>query len=174
MLVECHLGRCGFPQPVRESSRSFRSVRGDRHVAGTFPRTVGKELLMQPDPSSRVGFFTFAATLCLAFMLAAPAGVRAGQLMDTLSPQARRTVDDLVRYAVAYDRCRGDYEMSDAEADAIVARLSEAVQELPQYAKLEPDGRKVLLLNLLFEMQREAATAPAPDCSVARVGGKGV
>jgi hypothetical protein len=127
---------------------------------------------MQPDPSSRVGLFTFAAMLCLALMLAAPAGTRAGQLIDALSLPARRTVDELVRYSVEYDHCRGTYEMSDAEADAIVAQLSEAVQDLPQYATLAPDGRKVLLLNLLMEMRREAAAAPAPDCSVARVGGK--
>ncbi len=126
---------------------------------------------MQPGPSSRVDLFTFAAMLCLALMLAAPASTHAGQLIDALSLQARRTVDELVRYSVEYDHCRGTYEMSDAEADAIVAQLSEAVHDLPQYAKLEPDGRKVLLLNLLLEMQREAAAAAAPDCAVARVGG---
>jgi hypothetical protein len=162
----------------RSLSASLRGPFDRRAAIGLWPAAfraiAGKELLMQPYSSSRVGRFTFAAMLCLALMLAAPAGARAGQLIDALSPQARRTVDELVRYSVEYDHCRGTYEMSDGEADAIVAQLSEVVQDLPQYAKLEPDGRKVLLLNLLFEMQREAAAAPAPDCSVARVGGKRV
>ena len=65
-------------------------------------------------------------------------------------------------------------ELDDHEADSFVAMLSEAIQELPQYATLDVDGRKVLLLNLLMEMQREAAAAPAPDCTVARIGGKRV
>jgi hypothetical protein len=94
--------------------------------------------------------------------------------MDTLSPEARRNVDKMVEYAVAYDHCRGDYELDDREADSFVRLLSGAVQELPQYVLLDADGRKVLLLNLLMEMQREAAAAPPPDCTVARVGGKRV
>jgi hypothetical protein len=121
-----------------------------------------------------VGSLTFAATLALACMLAAPAGARAGALMDALSPQARRNVDTVVQYAVAYDHCRGDYEIDDRQADSFVALLSEAIQELPQYATLDVDARKVLLLNLPMEMQREAAVAPAPDCAVARIGGKRV
>jgi len=149
-------------------------MRGDRLVAGNLPRTVGKELPMQPDPSCRVELFTLGAMLSLGLMLAAPAGAQAGGLMDALSPQARRSIYELVSYAVAYDYCRGDYQMADDEADSIVVLLSEAIQELPQYAELEPDGRRVLLLNLLVEMQQEAAAAPVPDCSVARVGGKRV
>ena len=80
----------------------------------------------------------------------------------------------VVQYAVAYDHCRGDYELDDREADSFVAMLSEAIQELPQYTTLDVDSRKALLLNLLMEMQREAAAAPAPDCAVARIGGKRV
>ena len=110
--------------------------------------------------------------LCLALTLAAPAGTRAGHLIDDLPPQARRTIDAVVRYSVEYDHCRGAYQMGDAEADAIVAQLSEAIQDLPQYANLEADERKVLLLNLLLEMQQAAAVAPVPDCSVARVARK--
>ena len=129
---------------------------------------------MHPNRSCRVGSLTFAAMLILAFFLVAPAGAHAGELMDALSRQARRDVDRVVRYAVAYDHCRGDYQLDDHEADSFVVLLSEAIQELPQYVALDVDGRKVLLLNLLVEMQREAATAPAPDCTVARVGGKRV
>ncbi len=129
---------------------------------------------MRPDRSCGVVSLTFAATLAVACLLAAPAGARAEALLDALSPQARRTVDRVVQYAVAYDHCRGDYELDDREADSIVALLTEAMQELPGYAALDGDGRKVLLLNLLMEMQREAAAAPAPDCTVARIGGKRV
>jgi hypothetical protein len=117
---------------------------------------------------------TFAATLAVACMLAVPAGAYAGALMDALSPQARRNVDTVVRYAVAYDHCRGDYELDDREVDSFVGLLSDALQELPQYATLDADGRKAMLLNLVMEMQREAAAAPAPDCAVARIGGKRV
>lgn len=129
---------------------------------------------MQPDPSCRKNLRAIAALLCLALALAAPTPARAGALIDALSPQARHTIDELVRYAVAYDHCRGDYVMSDAEADTIVAQLTQAASELPQYAQLEPDGRKALLLNLLFEMRQAAASVPVPDCSVARVGGNPV
>ena len=69
---------------------------------------------------------------------------------------------------------RGDYELDDHEADSFVGLLSDAVQEFPQYRLLDADGRKALLLNLVMEMQREAAAAPPPDCAVARVGGKRV
>lgn len=128
---------------------------------------------MRSDRSCGVGSLTFAAALAVACMLAAPTA-RAGALLDALSPQARRSVDMVVQYAVAYDHCRGDYELDDREADSFVGMLSEAIQELPQYATLDADGRKALLLNLLMEMQREAAVAPAPDCAVARIGGKRV
>ncbi len=94
--------------------------------------------------------------------------------MDSLSPEARRNVDRIVEYAVAYDHCRGDYELDDREADSFVRQMTEAVQELPQYVLLDADGRKALLLNLVMEMQRKAAAAPPPDCAVARVGGKRV
>jgi hypothetical protein len=120
------------------------------------------------------GSLTFAVTLAVTCILAAPAGARAGALMDALSPQARQNVDNVVRYAVAYDRCRGNYELDDGEADSFVAVLSDAMQELPQYATLDVEGRKVLLLNLLMEMEREAAAAPAPDCAMANIGGKRV
>ena len=129
---------------------------------------------MRPHRSCGVVSLTFAATLVVACLLAAPAGARAETLLDALSPQARRTVDRVVQYAVAYDHCRGNYELDDREADSVVAVLTEAVQELPGYAALDSDGRKVLLMNLLMEMQREAAAAPAPDCAVARIGGKRV
>ena len=122
----------------------------------------------------RIGSLTFAATLAVACMLAVPAGAYAGALMDALSPQARRNVDTVVQYAVAYDHCRGDYELDDREVDSFVGLLSDALQELPQYATLDADGRKAMLLNLVMEMQREAAAAPAPDCAVARIGGKRV
>jgi hypothetical protein len=94
--------------------------------------------------------------------------------MDALSPEARLSVHRIVEYAVAYDHCRGDYELDDREADSFVRQMTEAVQGLPQYALQDADGRKVLLLNLMMEMQREAAAAPPPDCAVARVGGKRV
>lgn len=122
--------------------------------------------------SCRAAALAFAAFAVALF--AAPAGARAGALMDALSPEARRQIDKVVKYAVAYDHCRGDYQLDDREADSYVRLLSDAVQELPQYALLGADGRKVLLLNLLMEMEREAAAAPAPDCAVARVGGKRV
>jgi len=128
---------------------------------------------MRSDRSYSVDLLTVAAAFAAACMLAAPAA-HGGAILDALSPQARHNIDRLVQYAVAYDHCRGDYEMDDGEADAIVTTLSEAVQELPQYAGLDSDGRKALLLNLLMEMQREAAAAPAPDCTVARIGGKRV
>lgn len=123
--------------------------------------------------SCRAASLTFAAAFAVG-LLAAPAATRAGALMDALSPEARRNVDRMVEYAVSYDHCRGDYELDDREADSFVRLLSDAVQALPQYALLDADGRRVLLLNLLMEMQREAATAPPPDCAVARVGGKRV
>jgi hypothetical protein len=47
--------------------------------------------------------------------------------------------------------------MSDAETDDIMAQLSEAAQELPQYTKLESDGRKLVLLNLLLEISKGQA-----------------
>jgi hypothetical protein len=128
---------------------------------------------MRSNRSRDAGSLTLAATLVAVCMLAAPAA-RAGALLDALSPQARHNIDRVVQYAVAYDHCRGDYELGDREADSFVVMLSEAIQELPQYTTLDVDGRKVLLLNLLMEMQREAATAPAPDCAVARIGGKRV
>jgi len=92
-------------------------------------------------------------------------------LIDALSVQARRTVDDLVRYSVEYDHCRGTYEMSDVEADAIVAQLSEAVEDLPQYAKLDHRRPQDAAAQPAVRMQQAAATAPQP-CSVVRVGGK--
>ncbi len=128
---------------------------------------------MQFDRFCRAGSLTLAAALAAACMLAAPAA-RAGAILDALSPQTRHNIDRVVEYAVAYDHCRGDYELDDHEADSIVATLTAAIQELPQYSALDGDGRKVLLLNLLMEMQREAAAAPAPDCTVARIGGKRV
>ena len=128
---------------------------------------------MHTDSPGRAGSLTFAA-LTLALILIAPVAARAGALMDALSPEARSNVDAMIRYAVAYDHCRGNYELDDHETDAFVALLSRAVQELPQYATLDADGRKVLTLNLLNEMQNEAAHAPPPDCSVARIGGKRV
>jgi hypothetical protein len=129
---------------------------------------------MRSDRTCSVGSLIFAATLVVACLLVAPAGARAERLMDALSPKARHNLELMVRYAVAYDHCRGDYELDDREADSFVAMLTEAVQELPQYAALDSDERKVLLLNLLLEMQQEAAAAPAPDCAVARIGGKRV
>jgi hypothetical protein len=128
---------------------------------------------MHSDFPLRAGSLTFAM-LSLALLLGVPTAARAGTLMDALSPQARSNVDAMVRYAVAYDHCRGNYELDDHEADAFVALLSQAVEELPQYATLDADGRKVLMLNLLNEMQNAAAQAPAPDCAVARIGGKRV
>ena len=128
---------------------------------------------MQLARSSSVGPLTFVTVLAALCVFAAPAAY-GGAILDALSPQARHKVERLVQNAVAYDHCRGDYELDDSEADSIVATLSQAVQELPEYATLDADGRKALLLNLLMEMQREAAAAPAPDCTVARIGGKRV
>ena len=95
------------------------------------PRTNAKEVPMRSNRSCGVGSLTFAATLVVACMLAAPAGARAGALLDALSPQARHNIDRVVQYAVAYDHCRGDYELDDREADSFVVMLSEAIQELP-------------------------------------------
>jgi hypothetical protein len=122
--------------------------------------------------SFRAARLMFASVAVALF--AAPAGAYAGALIDALSPEARRNLERIVEYAVAYDHCRGDYELDDREADSFVRQMTEAVQGLPQYALLDADGRKVLLLNLAMEMQREAAAAPPPDCAVARVGGKRV
>ena len=120
----------------------------------------------------RVGPAKFAATLALAVLFTVPFGAQAGELMDALSPEARQTVDQVVQDAVAYDRCRGEWEMEDHEVDSYVELLSETVKELPQYSALDPEGRKVLLLNLLVEMQQAAMATPAPDCAVVRIGGQ--
>jgi len=128
---------------------------------------------MQSVSSCSVGSLTSAAALAAVCILAAPAA-RGGPILDALTAPTRHNVERVVQYAVAYDHCRGDYELEDQEADSIVAVLSQAIQELPEYSTLDADGRKVLLLNLLMEMQREAAAAPAPDCAVARIGGKRV
>jgi hypothetical protein len=110
--------------------------------------------------------------LILAVLLALPAGARAGELMDALSPKARTSVERVVRYAVEYDNCRGDQEMGDEEADFFVELLSESIKEHPQYATLDAEGRQVLLLNLILEMQQEVLAAPAPDCAVVRAAGQ--
>lgn len=110
----------------------------------------------------------------LLLMFAAPAAVHAGKIMDALSPQARDDVQQIIEYSVVYDHCRAEWEMDDAEADGFVARLSQAISGLPQYTALNGDDRKVLLLNLMLEMQVEARSLPAPDCTTARVGGKRV
>lgn len=129
---------------------------------------------MYPNPSCGALAQVAAAVLAVPLMLAAPAAVHAGEIMDALSPQARDDVDRIVRYSVAYESCRADWELDEAEIDGFVARLSQALKELPYYSSLDRDGRKVLLFNLLLEMQMEAQSVPAPDCSVVRVGGKRV
>ena len=60
------------------------------------------------------------------------------------------------------------------EMQSYVDLISAALADLPQYEALDADGRKLLLINLLGELQREALAAPAPDCTVARVGGQRV
>lgn len=124
---------------------------------------------MQSARSRSAGSLTFAVTVWLALT---PVGAHAGELMDAVSPQARITLDRVVRDAVEYDHCRVDWDLGEQDVDAYVELLRETIKELPQYATLDGDGRKVLLLNLLVELQREAMAAPPPDCSVARMGGK--
>ena len=101
-----------------------------------------------------------AAALCLL-----PATVQSGELLDALSSQARRTADMLVRQAVVHDGCPGAIEVDDEAADFYLNLLSETLMEQPQYRALDAVGRKVVLLNLLHEMQEQAEAAPAPDCS---------
>jgi hypothetical protein len=107
-----------------------------------------------------IGAPLLAATLCLL-----PAPVQSGEILDTLSSEARRTADMLVRQSVVYDHCPGRAELDDETAEFYVTLLSEALTEHPQYRTLDEDGRKGLLLNLLHEMQEAADAAPAPDCS---------
>jgi hypothetical protein len=124
---------------------------------------------MQPNRFHHPYSLTFAAALLLASMCA---GAKAGEIIDAVSPQARTTLDTVVRHAVEYDHCRRDSDLDEQSVNSYIELLSEALAELPQYAALDSDGRKVVLLNLLFELQQEAMAAPAPDCAMARVGGK--
>jgi hypothetical protein len=103
---------------------------------------------------------SLVAVLCIL-----PAPAQSGEVLDALSSQARRTADMLVRQAVVYDNCRGRAELDDEAAEFYVDLLSQALTEHPQYGTLDADGRKVLLLNLLHEMQQAVDAAPAPDCS---------
>jgi hypothetical protein len=107
-----------------------------------------------------VGASSLVAVLCTL-----PTPVQSGEILDTLSPEARRTADMLVRQAVVHDRCPGHAELDDEAADFYVDLLSQALGEQPQYRALDADGRKVALLNLLHEMREAADAAPAPDCS---------
>jgi hypothetical protein len=107
-----------------------------------------------------VGASSLVAVLCIL-----PAPVQSGEILDTLSPQARRTADLLVRQAVVHDHCPGRAELDDEAADFYLDLLSQALEEHPQYRTLDADARKVALLNLLHEMQEAAEAAPAPDCS---------
>ena len=106
-----------------------------------------------------------AATCLMSALCVVPAEARAGEILDALSSQARRTADMLVRQAVVHDQCPGRAALDDEAADFYVDLLSETLMEQPQYRALEADGRKVLLLNLLQELQEQADSAPAPDCS---------
>ena len=124
---------------------------------------------MQPNRSCLTVSLTFSAALLLASMCA---GTQAGEIMDAVSPQARSNLDMVVRHAVEYDHCMRDSELDEQSVDAYIELMTDALAELPQYPALDSDGRKVLLLNLMFELQQAAMTAPAPDCAMARVGGK--
>lgn len=106
-----------------------------------------------------------AASSLMAVLCVLPTAAQAGEILDALSSQARRTADMLVRQAVVYDNCPGRAELDDEAAEFYVDLLSQTLMEHPQYRTLNVDGRKVLLLNLLHEMQDAAEAAPAPDCS---------
>jgi hypothetical protein len=106
------------------------------------------------------------AAMCLMTLLCVvSAEARAGEILDGLSSQARRTADMLVRQAVVHDHCPGRVELDEQVANFYVDLLSDTLMEQPQYRALDTDGRKVLLLNLLQELQEQADSAPAPDCS---------
>src|SRR5512134_256579 len=126
---------------------------------------------MQPVPFPRLTSLTFAAAVLLTAFCT---GARAGQIMDAVSPQSRANLEMVVRHAVEYDHCRPDQQLDDAQIQSYVDVISEALADLPQYVELDADGRKTLLINLLVELQQEALAAPAPDCAMARVGGKRV
>ena len=126
---------------------------------------------MQPVRTHRVTSLTFAGAAVLA---AVWSGAQAGQIMDAVSPQARANLETVVRHAVEYKHCRGDQPLDEPSVQSYVDLLSEALDDLPQYATLDADGHKVLLINLLVELQQEALSAPVPDCALARVGGQRV
>ncbi|HEU5282981.1 MAG TPA: hypothetical protein VFU53_04160 [Burkholderiales bacterium] len=107
-----------------------------------------------------IGASSLVAALCIL-----PTPVHSGEILDTLSPEARRTADMLVRQAVVHDHCPGRTELDDEAADFYIDLLSRALGEQPQYRTLDADSHKVALLNLLHEMQEAADAAPAPDCS---------
>jgi hypothetical protein len=125
--------------------------------------TAGQELAVPCNQRARAS--ALAATCLMTVLCVVPARIRAGELLDTLSAQARRTADMLVRQAVVHDNCPGRTELDDEGADFYVGLLSETLMEQPRYRALDADGRKVLLLNLLHELQEQADSAPAPDCS---------
>ena len=124
---------------------------------------------MQPNRSHQTVSLTFAAALLLASMCA---GAQAGEIMNSVSPQARSNLEMVVRHAVEYDHCMRESELDEQSVDAFIEVMTDALAELPQYAALDNDDRKVLLLNLMVELEQAAMAAPAPDCAMARVGGK--
>jgi hypothetical protein len=115
--------------------------------------------------NQRARVSALVATCLMTMLCVLSADVRAGQILDALSAQARRPADMLVRQAVVHDNCPGRAELEDEAANFYVDLLSETLMEQPQYRALDADGRKVLLLNLLHELQEQADSAPAPDCS---------
>jgi hypothetical protein len=94
-----------------------------------------------------------------------PIRVSAGEILDAMSADARRTADMLVRQAVVHDNCPRRTELDEQSAGFYASLLTEMLMEQPQYRALDADGRKVMLLNLLQELQEQADSAPAPDCS---------
>jgi hypothetical protein len=102
------------------------------------------------------------------------AGARAGELMDAVSAESRAKLDMVVRHAVEYDHCGSNQALDDGQIQMYVDVISEALAELPRYAELDADARRVLQTNLLIELQQAALAAPAPDCALARVGGQRV
>jgi hypothetical protein len=72
---------------------------------------------MQPNRSNQTVSLIFAAAaIVLASMCA---GAQAGEIMDAVSPQARSTLDMVVRHAVEYDHCRRDSELDEQSVDYI-------------------------------------------------------
>lgn len=106
-----------------------------------------------------------AVTCLMTALCVVPAETRAGEILDAMSAQARRNADMLVRQAVVHDNCAGSTDLDDEAADFYVDLLSETLMEQPRYLALDADGRKAMLLNLLHELQEQADSAPAPDCS---------